>query len=170
MRLLYNFGELSTDRIEIFRIKERPYMLYPFRHLDLCKEDREEIALACPGESIESAIFFCMTKENTHGVLFDGTPSLLFGFAPYDGKVFIPWMMSDGRIQKHCPKGFLRLARKIVNKVRATGIPMYNCVPVESRRNIGWLALLGFTVHPVPVCSSSGTMLRVFYMNATERE
>lgn len=168
MRLLYNFDTLSTDRIEIFRLRDRPWMMQPFRNLPLCEDDREELALVNPGESAEESLFHCMTRENSCGVLFDGTPSLLFGFAPYDRACFIPWLLSDGRIQKHCPKEFLRLARKIVNKVRATGIPMYNCVPAESKRNAEWLERLGFLINPVPVRSSGGAMIRVFSMNVAE--
>ena len=167
MRLLYNFDTLSTDRIEIFRLRDRPWMVQPFRNLSLCGDDREELALVNPGESAEESLFYCMTQENSYGVLFDGTPSLLFGFAPYDHVCFIPWLLSDGRIQKHCPKEFLRLARKIVNKVRATGIPMYNCVPAETRRSMEWLERLGFLINPEPVRSSDGVPVRVFSMNAT---
>ena len=167
MRLLYNFDTLSTDRIEIFRLRDRPWMVQPFRNLSLCEDDREELALVNPGESAGASLFHCMTRENSYGVLFDGTPSLLFGFAPYDRACFIPWLLSDGRIQKHCPKEFLRLARKIVNKVRATGIPMYNCVPAESKRNVEWLERLGFLINPVPVCSSGGVPVRVFSINVT---
>lgn len=167
MRLLYDFDTLSTDRIEIFRLRDRPWMMQPFRHLSLCRDDLEELALVNPGESAGESLFHCMTRENSYGVLFDGTPSLLFGFAPYDCGCFIPWLLSDGRIQKQCPKEFLRLARKIVSKVRATGIPMYNCVPAESKRNAEWLERLGFLINPVPVRSSGGAMIRVFSMNAT---
>lgn len=167
MRLLYNFDTLSTDRIEIFRLRDRPWMVQPFRNLSLCEDDREELALVNPGENAEESLFYCMTQENSYGVLFDGTPSLLFGFAPYDRACFIPWLLSDGRIQKHCPKEFLRLARKIVGKVRATGIPMYNCVPAESKRSVEWLERLGFLINPVPACSSGGVPVRVFSINVT---
>lgn len=170
MRLLYNFGELSTDRIEIFRLRDRPWMVQPFRNLSLCEDDREELALVNPGESAEESLFHCMTQENSYGVLFDGTPSLLFGFAPYDRACFIPWLLSDGRIQKHCPREFLRLARKIVNKVGSTGLPMYNCVPAETRRSTEWLTRLGFSFHSCTQRTLDGVPVRVFYMNATERE
>lgn len=168
MRLLYNFDTLSTDRIEIFRLRDRPWMVQPFRHLSLCRDDREELGLLNPVESAEESLFYCMTRENSYGVLFDGTPSLLFGFAPYDCACFIPWLLSDGRIQKSCPKEFFRMARKIVSKVRATGIPMYNCVPAETKRNVEWLERLGFLLNPVPVCSSVGVPVRIFSMNAAE--
>ena len=171
MRLLYNFDALSTDRIEIFRLRDRPWMVQPFRNLSLCGDDREELALLNPVESAEGSLFYCMTRENSYGVLFDGTPSLLFGFAPLpDEGVFLPWLLSDGRIQKSCPREFLRLARKIVNKVGSTGIPMYNCVPAETRRSTEWLTRLGFSFHSCTQRTLDGVPIRVFYMNATERE
>lgn len=171
MRLLYNFGELSTDRIEIFRIKERPWLLHRFYLLDLCQDDREELSKVSPGNSIPEILAFCVCQENTYGVLFDGVPSLLFGFAPLpDGAVFLPWLLSDGRIQKSCPREFLRLARKIVNKVGSTGLPMYNCVPAETKRSTQWLTRLGFSFHSCTQRTLDGVPVRVFYMNATERE
>ena len=168
MRLLYNFGELSTDRITIFRIRERPWLLHRFRKLALCREDREELKKTNPELSVEEHLDYCIRQENTYGVLFDGVPELLFGFAPFHGDI-IPWLLSTGVIQKKCPKEFLRLAGRIVRKVRETGILMFNCVPVDTTRDTRWLERLGFSFD-LPCTLSSGTRVKVFWMNRGEEK
>lgn len=171
LRLPFDFESLSTERITILDMESRPWLTEEFRLLELCPADREELAVVNPASTPEETLSFGLGQSNTWGALFDGTPAALFGFAPLpEGGAFIPWLLSDGRIQRALPREFLRITRRIVESVRRTGVPMYNWLPAETSRRTAWLTHLGFAFHTRPFSSPEGKPLRLFYMNTEEKE
>ena len=139
-----NFEDFSSEDLTIFQIESHPELIRECLRLLPCKEDREELS-ATRGKwqlSVDAAT----KKRGAHGCIYKGRVRALFGFSDDEiPNVLLPWLISDGIIQKERPIAFSRICRKILGRVAEENRTLLNWA-MEDCRRYDWLESLGFSI------------------------
>ena len=138
------FEDLSSDHLKILRIADHPELQKECRRLVPCPEDREE--LTATRGSWHLSVHAAADSRGAHCCIYKGKVRALFGFAGGEvPRCLLPWLISDGMIQKELPIEFSRICRRILKRVKSSSLTLLNWA-MEDCQRYDWLEQLGFVI------------------------